>query len=264
MKSLFTIQQDMMNILFQIEEMDGEITPEIAKELEITQANLAEKGKSYLEVIKSLDEKINAAKEESTRIAKFKKSKEHLRKRLGDSLVEAINLFGDTAKNGTHYLEGATYKIMARPSKSIELNEILIQEIINQFKSYCNELYDNNVLGIDDLDLSLIASYITMNIIQDDSKEYLLFAGTDEETNKRNYYTITKYDLLAIKVSIKGDINLFKLAIKDSSKLIETIIDFEDTFTLIDATDKTSVKAKLIDTPMVIANECINYSLNIK
>lgn len=65
-KSLFTIQSEIYQILDEIYENDGEITPELEEKLVISQEELAAKGKSYLDIIKDLDSKIAASKEVRT------------------------------------------------------------------------------------------------------------------------------------------------------------------------------------------------------
>ena len=68
MKSLYQIEQDLLDIFEQIEEADGEITPEQEMALEINENNLKEKLSNYRKAITEWEGDIEKCKLEVKRI----------------------------------------------------------------------------------------------------------------------------------------------------------------------------------------------------
>lgn len=263
-ESLYNIQQDMVNIFFELEENGGELTPELQQRLKITQDNLATKAKAYLDYIKELDVQIDAAKNEKARVNNLQQIRANKRKRLADSLIEAINNFGNLTKSGVRFVEGLTYKISARPSTVIELNTELIQAAINHFIEFTGEFYDNNLLGTDDLSLEDAANYITVMIVNNPEESHLLINNNSEEVEEYNRLTVD--DLLAIKVNISVDTSIADLCQKKFGKLLEVCQDLDYLVNVQSITDKTTVKNQMADPAkdIKIGNKLINYSLQIK
>lgn len=264
-KSLFTIQEEIYKILDEIYEGDGEITPELEERLNISQAELAEKGKNYLDIIKDLDSKINASKEEICRCQAFKKTQENKRKRLATSLIDAINMFGNTTKSGVKFIEGSTYKISARPSASTELNDSLIRAIIDETFKIFKESYDADVVGVDDFSLPDVAHIVSINILNDPERAYLLETGNIDESGNKLYREVTVDDLTAIEVEISFTINLYKLCEKSKATLVDACFDYDWICSIKSTTSKSSCNAFIKDDrDMTIADRVINYSLQIK
>lgn len=264
-ESLYNIQQDMVNIFFELEENGGELTPELQQRLKITQDNLATKAKAYLDYIKELDVQIDAAKNEKARVNNLQQIRANKRKRLADSLIEAINNFGNLTKSGVRFVEGLTYKISARPSTVIELNTELIQVVINHFIEFTGEFYDNNLLGTDDLSLEDAANYITVMIVNNPEESHLL-VNNDSNEGVEEYNRLTVDDLLAIKVNISIDTSIADLCQKKFGKLLEVCQDLDYLINVQSITDKTTVKNQMADPSkdIKIGNKLINYSLQIK
>nr|DAO25955.1 MAG TPA: resistance protein [Crassvirales sp.] len=264
-KSLFTIQSEIYQILDEIYENDGEITPELEEKLVISQEELAAKGKSYLDIIKDLDSKIAASKEEISRCQAFKKTQENKRKRLATTLVDAINMFGNSSKTGTKFIEGPTYKISARPSSSVELNESLIRVIISKTFDILRSSWENDVVGIDDFSIPDICNMVTSCIISDPKVSYLLESDEIDADGNKLYYRLTEADFEAIELSVDFKFNFNKIFSKSFADLINTYFNFDYIASIENITSKTTCK-NFMETKggLNIAKKCINYSLSIK
>ena len=124
-KSLYSITEEQQSLMFQIEDMDGEITPELEHQLEITKSSLTQKSIAYLEVIKQKDG-INAVIDiEIKRLSALKKSNNNIVNRLKDNLLNAVKTFGT--------YEIGLQKFGTRKSESIEVE--FVNELPERFKT---------------------------------------------------------------------------------------------------------------------------------
>lgn len=112
-KSLFAISQEYLDIIQILEE--EECTPELETALQISRAELASKGTSYVHVIKKLENEIEGLKVYEEQIALIKKRKNKVIEKLKTILLETVNQFGD--------IEGELFKITTRKSESVEITD---------------------------------------------------------------------------------------------------------------------------------------------
>lgn len=103
--SLFEINAKQREMIAEIENMEGEITPEMEKNLEITKGQLQQKSVAYLEVIKTKDAFNLLIKGEIARLNGLKKRNQGIIDRLNENLLGAVVNFGvfevGTQKFGT-------------------------------------------------------------------------------------------------------------------------------------------------------------------
>lgn len=130
MKSLFIIREDLSKLILDIEEAGGEVTEEQAKALQITREELQAKGLSYVHVIKKLESDLELVKVYEEQLEIFKKRKENLIKRLKESLLVAVDQFGE--------IETDIFKIGTRKSKAVELLDVdkVPREYFTEKKTY--------------------------------------------------------------------------------------------------------------------------------
>lgn len=133
MANIYQISQELLNIFDIIEENDGELTPELEEQLSITRESFNEKIKDYGNVIKILQNDIAEIKNEKVRLNDLQKSKEKTIERLKNIMIEAIELFGDTAKTGSKFVDYGTGKISIRTTQAVEVDEECINTFINRF-----------------------------------------------------------------------------------------------------------------------------------
>lgn len=94
-QTLYEISEQYLEILNQVEEAEGELTPEMEKALELTQENLIEKAKGYDEFIAVKDAVNMRIDEEVKRLQAMKKRNNSLIDGLKGRLVSAVQLFGE-------------------------------------------------------------------------------------------------------------------------------------------------------------------------
>ena len=101
MSSLYSITQEQRYTLLEIEELAGELTPELEEKLTITALHLESKSMAYLEVIATKEGFNDLIDNEIKRLQAIKKANSNLVTRLKDNLLIAVKLFGEFTV-GTH------------------------------------------------------------------------------------------------------------------------------------------------------------------
>ena len=129
MKPLFEISKQYASLLDVIEQCMGEITPEIEKQLEITENELQVKSKAYVNIIKSFEADINTIDSEIKRLQALKKMRNNVIERLENNIKYVM------LNNGIDSIEFDTSKIVLRKSKSINIIDVsLIPDCAKKIK----------------------------------------------------------------------------------------------------------------------------------
>lgn len=114
--SLYQIENEHLALMQQIENAEGEITEEIAEQLEINESQLQSKSIAYLSVIKSKESFNSQIDEEIKRLQAMKKRNNNLVSNLKNRLLDAVKLFGD--------FESGLSKFGTRKSSSVEVENV--------------------------------------------------------------------------------------------------------------------------------------------
>lgn len=133
MSSLYTIQNNYLYLINQIQENEGVLDEETNKLFDFTQEEFAEKAEEFCKIIRTLDTDCLGIDAEIERLTKLKANKSNLSDRLEKSLAEALKMFGtkDSKKDIWRY-EFGTFKISTRKS---EKTEVLKPELVpNEYK----------------------------------------------------------------------------------------------------------------------------------
>lgn len=93
-KSLYSIEIEYLNIISKVEELDGELTPELESQLTINNNELQGKSIAYLEFIGTKETLNTRIDNEIKRLQGLKKSNNTLITKLKDSLLQAVKLYG--------------------------------------------------------------------------------------------------------------------------------------------------------------------------
>lgn len=251
MANIFNIQQDLFTILATVEENDGELTPELERQLSITYDEFKSKVKSYTDAIKSLELDLVGIKEEQDRLKKLKSSKENTIKHLKEILTEAIENFGDTSKSGTKFIDYGTGKISIRKSDSIEVNEDVTKEAIDKIMQWMGwRVYDTSIDTLSDKDYDDLVNYCNK--------------CDDEDSTPLN---ITKDDIdnlqadITIRLNLKDMLNNSK-----QNEFIKQLFKFNTTTSNKPVIDKTTIKSEVKSTGFVptFANYVIKDNIVIK
>lgn len=93
-KSIYNIQQSHLQLMQEIEQHDGEITPEIDSQLTITGDEFEDKAVSYGYLMKHVSDQSTMIKHEIERLKGILKAKDNLEARLKQTLTDAMILMG--------------------------------------------------------------------------------------------------------------------------------------------------------------------------
>ena len=115
-QSLYNIINDQRYTLAEIEAMQGELTPELEAQLEITATQLNSKSIAYLEVIKNKEAFNTLITDEIKRLQAMKKVNDNLVTRLKDTLLMAVKTFGT--------FEVGLQKFGTRKSSTVEVADV--------------------------------------------------------------------------------------------------------------------------------------------
>lgn len=94
MKSLYNITAEQRMLMLEIENSEGEITPEIELKLKITESELQQKSIAYLEVIRKKEAFNTLVDNEIKRLQQLKKANNNVIERLNENLLNAVKTFG--------------------------------------------------------------------------------------------------------------------------------------------------------------------------
>ena len=125
-KSLYVIKEEYLDLISQIEQAEGELTPELESALTINKSELEVKSIAYVEFIKQREGLNARIDEEIKRLQAIKKANDNLVLRLKNNLLNAVNMFGN--------FEAGFLKLSTRKSKSVEVN-IDTNDLPKEFKS---------------------------------------------------------------------------------------------------------------------------------
>lgn len=252
--NIFNIEQKFYAIFAELEENGGELTEELAKELEVTQENFIAKIKGYGDYVKALEADVDAIKKEVARLNALKKSKESRIARLESIMIEAIDKFGSTNKQGNKYVEGSTFKYSVSPSKSVEVNNLRVLNTIDNFIEYATEMNNAGVLGTDDIDIDSLVEVINANELAKWEDKNRDVEGAEP------YIPITAKDLSSINVNFEAGLSLGRLCDKQFAELLKCRENLDYILHVNNATSKSDVKV-LADNGSCLGTIVINKNL---
>lgn len=251
MSNIFNIKQELLAIFDELEENEGELTPELEEQLNIKQEEFRDKIKSYSNVVKMLENDIVDIKAEKARLNDLQKSKEKTIERLKKIMIDAVELFGDTTKSGGKYLDFGTGKVFIRNTQVVEVEEDITDRFVSRALSCLRWYQQNNQLD---------------TITTADVLDYCNSKSPDEETNGDEITILSKEDIAQIKANIDLDISVNDLLTTESGmKLAKALAEYS-VFTCKAKVSKTDIKANAKEnhTMPVFAKLVDNQTLTIK
>jgi len=93
-KSIYNLQSEYIDLMNQIEDNEGELTPELSAQLDITKEQLEDKATSYCYLMKELSFDTAKIDAEISRLQALKSSKVKLQEQLEIRVSEAMKRFG--------------------------------------------------------------------------------------------------------------------------------------------------------------------------
>ena len=115
-KSLYHIEKEYLEIITQVDELQGELTPELEEALKINASELKGKSIAYLEFIGSREELNKRVDDEIKRLQAIKKQNNNLVGNLKNRLLEAVKMFGA--------FEVGLTKFGTRKSTSVQVEDV--------------------------------------------------------------------------------------------------------------------------------------------
>lgn len=209
--NIFQLAYELQVIINELEENGGEITPEIEEQLDINQEGIKRKIEAYTQVVHQLEADIEAIKVESKRLADLKKRKEATIESVKKLILYAIDMFGETAKSGSKFIDFGTGKVSTRKSESLEVDTDAYNKLANDIKRII--YWAGFINQPEAVDLSI------NNLITE------LSEGRNE-TNSEDYqygFTATEDDLQAAKANLIIPIAVRNLQDDKMNELIQAI-----------------------------------------
>ena len=124
METLYEITAEQKQLIYEIEYLDGEITPDIEEKLAITESQLQQKSIAYLEIINQKDAFNGLIDLEIKRLQALKKRNDRTLASLKENLLNAVKTFGE-------YTVGFT-TFGTRKSSSVEVEDV--NSLPNEYK----------------------------------------------------------------------------------------------------------------------------------
>lgn len=159
--NIYQIEGDLLSIFDEIEELGGELTPELEEKLAITQEQFNDKIESYTNYVKSLKTDMQAIEAEQKRLKDVYERKEKTLNKLNDIIVKAIEEFGETKKTGVKYIDFGTGYVSIKRTVSVDDNKDLIKDIgISLYNIFSFNQASNQLDCYDSIDLKeLVENY---------------------------------------------------------------------------------------------------------
>lgn len=115
-KSLYQITTEQAELFNQIEENDGELTPEMEEALQLNAENFETKARGYIWMIKKLEDKNDRVEKEYIRLQRLENKNNKMIARLKESMKNALIVFGQSK-------EVDTFTLFLRKSSSVEITD---------------------------------------------------------------------------------------------------------------------------------------------
>lgn len=229
MANIYNIQQDLLAIFDELEDNGGELTPELEEKLVIKEEEFKDKIKSYSDVIKLLETDITSIKEEMARLKDLQKSKENNIDRLKKIIIEAIELFGDSSKTGTKYIDYGTGKVSIRTTQAVEVEEEATTRFVNRYITALNRYNMMNQLDMSIVDANELIDYVNSQ-------------SPEEEENNVEILQFNAKDLETLNAAINLDVPLKELLVSSKGfDLAKAIINY-GSFDIKGKVNKTTIK----------------------
>lgn len=145
--NLYQISTNLQNIMYAVEENEGELTPELEEALSINEEAFKDKIDDYVKVIRQTQTEIEACKVEEKRVKSVRESKEKLLEKLQTVVAKAVSEFGDTTKTGGKFVSYPTYKVSVRHSETCEIDEDVVNYLGENFGLFIQGLVNNGMIG---------------------------------------------------------------------------------------------------------------------
>ena len=120
MSNISEIQSTLLSLIEEIEDNDGEITPEQEEQLSIAEEALSDKINDYNHVITILSGQLDTIDDEIYRLEKLQERKVKIVKKLKEVILGAVLRFGSETKSGTRCIDTGLARFSTRKVQKIQ------------------------------------------------------------------------------------------------------------------------------------------------
>lgn len=261
--NIFNISQEIEDIFCQIEENGGEITPELEERLAISEDLLQDKLDSYRRVHSRYLAEAKICKEEESRIAKLRKSKENQAERLKDVMLTAVQKFGSTGKSGNKLINLPDAKLYTKSSACVELNA----DLVNILKeSVLNIWRRANSQGAFEYVFGSTSNDVLLKMINDEFEANHPDIAAKVKEQYGHLFTIS--DLWSLNLKFEFNFNIIELNGYSTASVILSYLnneDIDDSVNVTTEVNKINIKNKIVDGEAITFANLVNKdSLIIK
>lgn len=256
--SLFSIKAELQDIILQLEK--GGATEEIVAKLGITEDNLKDKIRDYLQVIKRYQCDVKECSDEVARVNQIKKTRNNTleRLKLKKAVLEAVLMFGSTGKSGNKVIEGSTYKVYSRNTTVTKLDDVRIADIIRHFMDIVTEYLASTEIK-ESLSIEYLSRIISAHMKAESSPI------EEQESEQSSFVDVTVDDVFSIDTEISIHVRLSELANVTNFNLAQWIGQNPHKVEFKSCTSKPIIAANLsMGANLTIAKQESNTSLIIK
>lgn len=259
--SIYDIQNDLLDLFQLIEEQEGELTEEQEAALTIKREELDNKLEKYAKAVKQFELDVAACKEEEKRIKARRDVYTNRINRLKETMLEAVQNFGNESKSGAKFIELPTMRLGTRNSESVEVDETRSQALLDNTLRCIEEFIDNDVYEPIDNEQDVEDFVNIINSMEKARHEESPLLCDKEFVP----YTIDDFNNIRCKINIK--VNFIDL-LKYDSELVRSLLTSNPGVLQFDCNpdlSKTELKPVLKeDNNITIAKLNSNTSLQIK
>ena len=245
--NIFNISRDLEDIFYQIEENGGEITPELEEQLAIKEEELHAKLDSYRRVHSKMLSDAKTCKEEETRIAKLRKTKEAQAERLKTTMLEAVQRFGATGKSGNKLVNLPDAKLYTKATVCTEIDNNRASVLMQIFLDIYRTAWEQDTL---DAQYGKMTNNELLEKINAKYKEnYDLIYSKVSLADTPEFMPFSFDDLVALRINFQFSYNLVELNGADKFSLLNAWFDNEESTSNFIESDvsKTVVKSMIKD-----------------
>lgn len=239
MPNIFELGTQLQKIFEVIEENDGELTPELEEELDITEENFKDKIEAYCQALTIYKSDVDCCKNEKDRINSVQNIKKNTIERIKQRLLEAVEQFGEIGKKGNKVIETSTRKLFTKSTTSIEENETRRNNLVYHLLSFIGELSQQGILELGEtIDVNGLLASINAN-----AKAQYEYPNKFGNSPVEEFVPYTIADLQAIKLNITESVSLYNMLTRDS--VVGTLIASNEIHPISSELDKDIAKAML-------------------
>jgi len=123
MASIFKLQQEYLDMMNEIEDNEGELTPELEEQLAINIDSFEDKMGNYADLIDFLKSQVTMNKDKIEAIVKLSNTSSNLINRLKSNMRDALQLYGEDGKSGNKILNIEGHKFYTRKNELVRVQD---------------------------------------------------------------------------------------------------------------------------------------------